>query len=118
MKASILLLMEQPTMLRLQTSTLFDLPLIILMVVSCTPTTTTDVSSLSDDNLGFVDSSSVDSPGQSNSEPPPATLTINGHEQMAGVTGYCWQRGDGTSICADGIGFTTAPEPITAALRA
>ena len=101
-------------MLRLQTSTLFGLPLIILMVVSCTPTTTTDVSSLSDDNLGFVDSSSVDSPGQSNSEPPPATLTINGHEQMAGVTGYCWQRGDGTSICADGIGFTTAPEPITA----
>lgn len=109
----LLLPMEQPTMLRRQPSTLFELLLIFLMV-ACTPASTTDESTLSDANLEIVTDSSADSPDQASTEPPPATLTIDGREQTAGVTGYCWQRGDGTSICADGIGFTTAPDPIPA----
>jgi hypothetical protein len=113
MKASIQLTMEQPTMFRRLPSTLFGLLLIFLMV-ACTPATTTDESAILDDNLGFATDSSADSPDQASSEPPPATLTINGREQGAGVTGYCWQRGDGTSICADPIGFTTPPDSIPA----
>jgi hypothetical protein len=105
--------MEQPTMLRRQPSTLFGLLLIFLMV-ACTPATTTDESALSDDDLVIVDDSSTDSPDQASTEPPAATLNIGGTEQKAGITGYCWQQGDGTGICADGIGFTTAPDPIPA----
>ncbi len=100
-------------MLGRQPSTLFGLLLIFLMV-ACTPATTTDKSALSDDNLEIATDSSNDSPDQASTEPPAATLTIDGREQKAGITGYCWQRGDGTSICADGIGFTTAPDPIPA----
>lgn len=100
-------------MLRRQPSTLFKLLLIFLMV-ACTPTSTIDELTLSDDNLEIVTDSSADSPQQASSEPPAATLTIDGREQNAGITGYCWQQGDGTSICADGIGFTTAPDPIQA----
>ena len=100
-------------MLRRQPSTLFGLLLIFLMA-ACSPATTTDESALSDDNLEIATDSSTDLPDQAITEPPPATLTIDGQEQKAGITGYCWQRGDGTSICADGIGFTTAPDPIPA----
>ena len=100
-------------MLRRQPSTLFGLLLIFLMG-ACTPATTTDESALSDDNLEITTDSSSDSPDQASTEPPPATLTIDGMEQRAGITGYCWQQGDGTSICADGIGFTTPPDPIPA----
>jgi len=100
-------------MLRRQPSTLFGL-LLMFQMVACTPATTTGESALSDDNLEIATDSSTDSPDQASTEPPAATLTINGREQKAGVTGYCWQRGNGTSICADGIGFTTAPDPIPA----
>ncbi len=58
--------------------------------------------------------SSNDPPDQEITEPPPATLTIDGREQTAGMTAYCWQRGDGTSLCGDGFGVTTGPEPIPA----
>jgi hypothetical protein len=105
--------MEQPTMLRRQPSTLVGLLLIFLMV-ACTPAKTTDESALSDDELVIVDDSPADSPDQASTEPPPATLNIDGTEQKSGITGYCWQQGDGTSICADGIGFTTPPDPIPA----
>ena len=100
-------------MSRQRPSTLFGLLLIFLMV-ACTPATTTDESALSDDEPVIVDDSSADSPDQASAEPPAATLTIDGREQNAGITGYCWQQGDGTSICADGIGFTTATDPIPA----
>ena len=113
MKASIQLTMEQTTMFRRLPSTLFGL-LLIFMLVACTPATTTDESALSDDEPVIVDDSSADSPDQASAEPPAATLTIDGREQNAGITGYCWQQGDGTSICADGIGFTTATDPIPA----
>jgi hypothetical protein len=83
-------------------------------MVACTPSSTTDESALSDDNLEITTDSSADSLDQASTEPPPATLTIDGREQRAGVTGYCWQVGDGTSICADPIGFTTAADPIPA----
>jgi hypothetical protein len=105
--------MEQPTMFRRLPSTLFGL-LLIFMLVACTPETTTDESAPSDDNLEFAIEGSTDSPDQASTEPPAATLTIDVREQNAGITGYCWQRGDDTSICADGIGFTTAPDPIPA----
>jgi hypothetical protein len=105
--------MEQPTMLRRQTSTLFGL-LLIFLVAACTPATTTDESSLSNGNLEIATDSSPDLPDQASTEPPPAILTIDGREQKAGVTGYCWQLGDGTSICADPIGFTTPPDAIPA----
>jgi hypothetical protein len=84
------------------------------MLIACTPETTTDESALSDDEPAIVDDSTADAPDQTSTEPPAATLTIDGREQKAGITGYCWQRGDDTSICADGIGFTTAPDPIPA----
>ena len=96
-----------------QPSTLCGL-LLIFLIAACTPATTTDESALSGDNLEIAADSPADSPDQVSTEPPPATLTIDGREQNAGITGYCWQRGDGTGICADGIGFTTAPDPIPA----
>ena len=30
------------------------------------------------------------------------------------MTAYCWQRGDGTSLCGDGFGVTTPVDPIPA----
>jgi hypothetical protein len=30
------------------------------------------------------------------------------------MTAYCWQRGDGTSLCGDGFGVTTVTDPIPA----
>jgi hypothetical protein len=83
-------------------------------MVACTPATTTVAPALSGDNPEIATDSSADSPDLTSTEPPPATLTIDGREQGAGVTGYCWQQGDGTGICADGIGFTTSPDPILA----
>jgi hypothetical protein len=100
-------------MLRRLPITLFGL-LLIFLIVACIPATTTDESPLSDDNLESATDDSIDSPDQASAEPPTATLTIDGREQNAGITGYCWQQGDGTSICADGIGFTTAPDSIPA----
>jgi hypothetical protein len=100
-------------MLRHQPSILVGL-LLILLVVACTPATTTDESALQDDNQVIAGDNAADSPDQRSTEPPPATLIIAGREQTAGITGYCWQQGDGTGICADGIGFTTAPDPIPA----
>jgi hypothetical protein len=100
-------------MFRRLPSTLFGLLLIFLMG-ACAPATTTDESAISDDTLEFATDSSADSLDQASTEPPPATLTIDGREQNAGITGYCWQLGDGTSICADPIGFTTPPDPIPA----
>jgi hypothetical protein len=88
--------------------------LLILLVVACTAKTTRDESALPDDNPGITGDSSADSQDHKSAEPPPATLTIDGREQTAGVTGYCWQRGDGTGLCADGIGVTTDPDPIPA----
>jgi len=100
-------------MLRRQPSTLFG-PLILILMVACIPAATNDESALSDDNLDIATDSFVDSPNRASTEPPPATLTIDGWEQNAGITGYCWQQGDGPGICADGVGFTTAPDPIAA----
>ena len=83
-----LLPMEQPAMFRRLPSTLFGLLLIFLMG-ACTPATTTDESALSDDNLEIGIDNSTDSPDQASTEPPAATLTIDGREQKAGITGYC-----------------------------
>ena len=100
-------------MLRRQPVILVGL-LLILLVAACTPDTTRDESALPDANSMIADDSSADSPDQESSEPPPATLTIDGWEQTAGITSYCWQQGDGTGICADAVGVTTAPDPIPA----
>ncbi len=107
----ILLPSEASTMIRRQPSILLGL-LLILLTAACTPEMTKDESAQPDDNPVIQADSSNDSPDQERTEPPPATLIIADREQMAGITGYCWQSGDGTGICADGIGFTTAPDPI------
>jgi hypothetical protein len=109
----ILLPSEASTMMRRQPSILLGL-LLILLSAACTPEMTKDESAQPDDNPVIEADSSNVPPDQEITEPPPATLTIDGREQTAGITGYCWQRGDGTGICADGIGFTTAPDPIPA----
>jgi hypothetical protein len=88
--------------------------MLLSLLSACTPETIKDESELPDDNALIADDSSADSPNQESSEPPTATLTIDGWEQTAGITSYCWQQGDGTGICADGIGVTTDPDPIPA----
>jgi hypothetical protein len=110
---SILLPSEQTTMLRRHLSILVGLLLIVLMA-ACTPETTMNDSVAADDNPSIEGDSSADSPNQNRSEPPPATLTIDGWEQTAGITSYCWKRGDDTGLCADGIGVTTNQDPIPA----
>ena len=95
-------------MLSRQSSTFTGL-LLIFLLVACIPKTNGDESSAPDDDPAIVSDGS-----QESSEPPLATLTIDGREQTAGITSYCWQQGDGTGICADAIGVATDPEPIPA----
>jgi hypothetical protein len=83
--------------------------LLIFLLVACIPETARDESNSLDDDPAIVGDNS-----QESTEPPPAILTIDGREQTAGITSYCWQQGDGTGICADAIGVTTDPEPIPA----
>ncbi|HEY9205497.1 MAG TPA: hypothetical protein VIO58_06205 [Candidatus Methanoperedens sp.] len=45
--------------------------------------------------------------------PPPATLTINGKEQVSGIGSYCWNEGF-RSTCADYGGIPTPDEPLNA----
>lgn len=83
--------------------------LLIFLLVACIPETARGESNSLDDDPAIVGDNS-----QESTEPPPAILTIDGREQTACITGYCWQQGDGTGICADAIGVTTDPEPIPA----
>jgi len=46
-------------------------------------------------------------------EPPPATLEIDGKEQISGIGSYCWM-GTWKGLCADMIGLPTAQEPLIA----
>jgi hypothetical protein len=49
--------------------------------------------------------------------PPPATLTINGATQTAGVGTYCWSTttapSESVQACVDKIGVPTARDPLT-----
>ncbi len=45
--------------------------------------------------------------------PPPATLTINGKEQISGIGSYCWNKAD-RSTCADYGGIPTPDKPLNA----
>ena len=46
-------------------------------------------------------------------EPPPAVLQIGELEQESGISSYCWTvPGEEHGVCADGIGFGTAPVPM------
>lgn len=45
--------------------------------------------------------------------PLPATLTIDGKEQISGIGSYCWEEAL-RGLCADMIGITTAKEPLPA----
>lgn len=45
--------------------------------------------------------------------PPPATLTIDGKEQISGIGSYCWNKAD-RSTCADYAGIPTPEEPLNA----
>lgn len=46
-------------------------------------------------------------------EPPPATLKIDGKEQISGISSYCW-GGTWKALCADMAGIPTAHEPLIA----
>ncbi|VVB89792.1 Uncharacterised protein [uncultured archaeon] len=46
-------------------------------------------------------------------KPPPATLMIDGKEQVSGVGSYCW-NGVFSSVCADYAGIPTVSEPLPA----
>jgi IPT/TIG domain len=46
-------------------------------------------------------------------EPPPATLKIDGKEQISGIGSYCWS-GTWKALCADMVGIPTAQEPLIA----
>ncbi|MCX9012441.1 MAG: hypothetical protein OIN66_15145 [Candidatus Methanoperedens sp.] len=46
-------------------------------------------------------------------EPPPATLNIDGKEQISGIGSYCW-RDTWRALCVDMIGMPTAYEPLIA----
>lgn len=86
--------------------------LLTFLLAACAPEMSNDELAPLDENLMIVDDSSADSPDQNSAEPPPATLTIDGWEQTAGISGYCWQQGDSPGICADAVGITTALDPI------
>ncbi|MFZ3170243.1 MAG: hypothetical protein WA130_21735 [Candidatus Methanoperedens sp.] len=45
--------------------------------------------------------------------PPPASLAINGNEQVSGIGSYCWNEAL-KSVCADMIGIITPKEPLPA----
>ncbi len=45
--------------------------------------------------------------------PPPATLTIDGKEQISGIGSYCWNEAY-MSTCADYAGIPTPEEPLNA----
>jgi hypothetical protein len=88
--------------------------LLILLVFGCTSITGNDDIVQPDENLGITDDGSTVPYNQDITEPPSATLTIASLKQNAGMTAYCWQRGDGTSLCGDGFGVTTPIEPVPA----
>ncbi|TRZ88508.1 MAG: hypothetical protein D4R88_07745 [Methanosarcinales archaeon] len=46
-------------------------------------------------------------------EPPPATLKIEGTEQISGIGSFCW-KGTWKALCVDMIGIPTALEPLLA----
>lgn len=50
--------------------------------------------------------------------PPPATLSIDGKEQISGIGSYCWEdvwKGEiWKSVCADYAGIPTVSEPLPA----
>lgn len=46
-------------------------------------------------------------------EPPPATLNIDGKEQISGISSYCW-KGTLKGHCPEMIGIPTAQEPLIA----
>ena len=43
--------------------------------------------------------------------PPPASLMINGNEQVSGIGSYCWDEGL-KGVCADMVGIITPKEPL------
>ncbi len=52
-------------------------------------------------------------------KPPPATLKIDGREQISGIGSYCWNgelstNGLFSSVCADYAGIPTVGEPLPA----
>lgn len=46
-------------------------------------------------------------------EPPPATIRIDGKEQISGIGSFCW-RGTLNALCDDTLGIPTAKEPLIA----
>jgi hypothetical protein len=46
-------------------------------------------------------------------EPPPATLKIEGTEQISGIGSYCW-KGTWKALCVDYAGIPTVQEPMLA----
>jgi len=100
-------------MLRRQPGLLLRL-LLILPLVACTTEMISDEPATPVAKPVITADSTVDAPEQASAEPPPAILTIDGWEQMAGITSYCWQQGGGTGLCADAVGVTTGPDPIPA----
>ncbi|MCH8878169.1 MAG: hypothetical protein IIA89_15365, partial [Chloroflexi bacterium] len=46
--------------------------------------------------------------------PPPATLTIDGAQQLSGIGTYCWSTVDLGAICADYFGVPTPADPLPA----
>ncbi|MCH7610936.1 MAG: hypothetical protein IIB10_09685 [Chloroflexi bacterium] len=46
--------------------------------------------------------------------PPPATLTIDGAQQLSGIGTFCWSTGDLGGICADYFAVPTPADPLPA----
>ena len=46
--------------------------------------------------------------------PPPATLTINGAQQLSGIGTYCWSTSEVGALCADYFGVPTPADPLPA----
>ena len=46
--------------------------------------------------------------------PPPATLTIDGAQQLSGIGTYCWSTSGLGSLCADYFGVPTPADPLPA----
>ena len=46
--------------------------------------------------------------------PPPATLTIDGAQQLSGIGTFCWITGELGGICADFFGVPTPTDPLPA----
>lgn len=82
--------------------------LVIGTLIACAPATNTEQSTAPTPASLFQN--------PADTSPPPATLTINGATQTAGVGTYCWNTptspSESVEACVDKVGVPTAPDPL------